>query len=91
MTRDQHPGVRVVAFRGDVDFSATGNLGSADRAVNLAARKVISANDGKIKRNLVSNPGQTIPASYLVRGLLAGLGAALGFLVPPRSRVTAAH
>ncbi len=84
MTRDEHPGARVVAFRGGIDFSATGNLGSADRAVNMAARKVILANDGKVKRSLISNPGQEIPASYLVRGLLAGLGTALGFLVPPR-------
>ena len=29
--------------------------------------------------------------SYVLFGLLAGLSAALGFLVPPRSRVTAVH
>jgi hypothetical protein len=28
---------------------------------------------------------------YVLFGLLAGLSAALGFLVPPRSRVTAVH
>ncbi len=89
MTRDEHPGVRVVAFRGGVDFSASGSLGSADRAVSLAARKVIAANNGQVKRSFISNPGRLLPTSYLLRGLLAGLGTALGLLVPPRSRVVA--
>jgi len=93
MTRDDHPGVRVVAFRGGgVDFSATGSLGSADTAVNLAARDVIAANDGKVKRSFISNPARTPAlAFYGLIGLLVGLGMALAFLlfrVFRRSRVT---
>ena len=86
MTHGDHPGVRVVAFGRNIDFSATGSLGSADRAVNLAARKVIAANGGKVRTSFIGNPGRLIPASYLLSGLLAGLGTALGFLVPPRAR-----
>jgi hypothetical protein len=105
MTRDDHPGVRITAYGGrcqqcrwlkrHIDFSDTGSLRSTERAVHLAIREVIAANDGK---------GETwdpvvwrVPRSghglvgYGLTGLLAGLGAAIGFLVPPKSRVTAVH
>jgi hypothetical protein len=35
--------------------------------------------------------GRRPMGSYVLFGLLAGLSAALGFLVPPRSRLTAVH
>ena len=35
--------------------------------------------------------GRLPMGGYVLFGLLAGLSAALGFLVPPRSRVTAVH
>jgi hypothetical protein len=35
--------------------------------------------------------GRLPMGSYVLFGLLAGLSAALGFLVPPRSRLTAVH
>ena len=35
--------------------------------------------------------GRIRPGGDVLLGLLAGLSAALGFLVPPRSRVTAVH
>jgi len=90
MTRDDHPGVRVVDYRLNVvEFSAIGSLASAERAVNLAARDVIAANDGKVKTRFISNPGQIPqPAFYALIGLLAGVGIALGFVVPPKSRLT---
>jgi hypothetical protein len=89
MTRDDHPGVLVVAHGRSITFSATGSLGAADRAVSLANRAVIAANNGKVKARLY---GTASPAGgrYTLMGLLAGLSAALGFLVPSRSRVTAA-
>ncbi|HEX7996064.1 MAG TPA: hypothetical protein VF506_19265 [Streptosporangiaceae bacterium] len=36
-------------------------------------------------------PGRLPMGSYVLFGLLAGLSAAVGFLVPPRSRMAAAH
>jgi hypothetical protein len=35
--------------------------------------------------------GRLRPGGDVLLGLLAGLSAALGFLVPPRSRMTAVH
>jgi hypothetical protein len=104
MTRDDHPGVRVVAYGGHcqgcqwlkrhIGFSATGSVSSRERAVRLAVREVIAANDGKgttwdplVER--VPRRGHGL-SGYALTGLLAGLGAAVGFLVPPKSRVTAA-
>ncbi len=90
MTQDGHPGVRVVAyFARHIDFSATGSLASAERAVNQASKKIIAANDGKVKR---MSPGYAVQlglAGYGLKGLLAGLGTALGFLMPSRSRMRA--
>src|SRR5690242_16404946 len=49
MTRGDHPGVLVTAHRRVISFSATGSLRDADRAVTLANRAVIAANEGKVK------------------------------------------
>lgn len=90
MTRGDNPGVRIDAYRRSIGFSATGTLSGADRAVGAAIRQVIALNDGKYKR---TEPGlamrQQNEGVYGLFGFLAGLGTALGFLMPPRSRVTA--
>jgi hypothetical protein len=90
MTRDVHPGVRVVAYGArHVSFSATGSLARADRAVNLANKEVIAANDGKVKSMFYGLAAPFSPVGDGLKGFLAGLGAALGFLLPPRSRLRA--
>ena len=91
MTRDDHPGVRVVAYGGrHIGFSATGSLGSTERAVNLAVREVVAANDGKVKRTWDGLVFRLPPrhyglSPYGLTGLLAGLGTALAFIVPPKA------
>jgi hypothetical protein len=50
---------------------------------NIAAHHLQPANLGD-----VGPSGRLRLGSYVLFGLLAGLSAALGFLVPPRSRVT---
>ena len=72
-----------------IDFSASGSLGDAGRALNLANRAVIEANDGKVKMWLDDLTTRRPTVRYGLFGLLAGLGAALGFLVPPKWRVIA--
>jgi hypothetical protein len=89
MTRDDHPGVLIVAHGGRFYFSATGSLGDAVTAVTLANRAVIAANDGKVKTWFHGRTVRGPTVKYALLGLLAGLGAALGFLVPPKWRVTA--
>jgi hypothetical protein len=104
MTRDDHPGVRVVAYGGHcqgcrwlkrhIGFFATGSLGSTERAVHLAVKEVIAANDGKVESTWPGEIFRLPPrryglSGYVLFGLLAGLSAALGFLVPPRSSLTA--
>jgi hypothetical protein len=96
MTRDDHPGVRVDARLGHIDFSATGSsLGGSDRAAiraeSQAIRDVIAANNGKVEGVQGGLAGRFYPLDYALDGLLAGVGIALGFLVSPRSRVTAPH
>ena len=89
MTRDDHPGVRVDGHGRYIEFSATGSLSGAWRAVSQATREVIAANNGKVK-GFEYGRAERIPLSgYGLFGFLAGLGTALGFLVPPRWRVTA--
>ncbi|MGN6681846.1 MAG: hypothetical protein ACTHKL_29130 [Streptosporangiaceae bacterium] len=93
MTRDDHPGVRVDACPGHIDFSATGSsLGGSDRAAiraeSQAIREVIAANNGKVEGVLPSLAGRFYPLDYALDGLLAGVGIALGFCLPPRSRLT---
>jgi hypothetical protein len=88
MTRDDYPGVRVDYAGRSISFSATGSLGDADKAVDRANRAVIAANNGKIK-TMVHGMSVRVPSGrYALLCLLAGLSAALGFLVPPRSRLT---
>jgi hypothetical protein len=104
MTRDDHPGVRVIAYGGrcqgcrwlkrHIGFYATGSLGSTERAVHLAIREVIAANDGKVERAWLGEILRLPPrryglSGYGIIGLLAGISAALGFLLPPRSRLAA--
>jgi len=90
MTRDDHPGVFIVAHGGRfIDFSATGSLGDAVRVVTLANRAVMAANDGTVKTWFHGRTVRRPTVKYALLGLLAGLGAALGFLVPPKWRVTA--
>jgi len=62
-----------------IDFSAIGSLGDAVRAVTLANRAVIAANDGKVKTWFHGRTVRRPTVKYALRGLLAGLGAALGF------------
>ena len=93
MTRDDHPGVKVVAYGSrSIDVSASGSsFLSADmaaaRAADQAIRDVIAANNGKFQTRL---PDMTLPAPsgrYILLCLIAEMSAALGFLVPPRSRL----
>ena len=81
----------VTAHRRVIFFSATGSLGDADRAVNLANKAVVAANEGKVKARELGSAARVPAARYALIGLLVGIGAALGFLVPPRSRVMAAR
>ena len=90
MTRNDHPGVSVVAYgERNIGFSTTDSISSADRAVNLAYKELVAANDGKIKRVFYGLAAPLGPDADGLKGLLAGLGTALGFLVPPRSRTRA--
>jgi hypothetical protein len=90
ITRGDLPGVSVTApSQRIISFSATGSIRSTDRAVNLASKEVIAANDGKIQRGMISNPGQVPPDIDGLKGFLVGLVAALIFLVPPWQRIAA--
>ena len=89
-TRDDHPGVLVIAHGArHIEFSATGSLGVTNRAMTLAKKAVIAANDGKVKTWFPDLTVRRPTVRYTLLGLLAGLGTALGFLVPPLSRGTA--
>ncbi|HEX9515077.1 MAG TPA: hypothetical protein VF940_02765 [Streptosporangiaceae bacterium] len=57
-------------------------------ALTLATSSFIRADDGKFKVIFHGTAGR-LP--YGLFGLLAGMSAALGFLVRPRSCVTAVH
>jgi len=88
MTRADHQDVRVDAYKGSLSFSATGSPDDAYRAVNLANKAVIVANNGKIKARIFGTTPRVPSGRYALIGLLAGIGAAIGFLVPPKRRVT---
>jgi hypothetical protein len=49
----------------------------------------LAEDDGKVKRVFVGLAGPLGPELDGLKGLLAGFGTALGFLVPPRSRTRA--
>ena len=97
MVKGLHPGVRVIAA-GDrtIYVSANGSLAGSANAVGAAVRELIGHADGRV--SFLGTGGHALirtalgnPVHYGVVGLLAGLGVALGFLVPPRSRMTAVH
>jgi hypothetical protein len=95
MVRGQHPGARVTAAGSrSIYVSANGSLTGSANAVGAAVRELIGHADGRV--SYMGTGGHALvrtslgnPVHYGAVGLLAGLGAALGFLVPPRSRVTA--
>jgi hypothetical protein len=94
LTSGEHPGVRVYAMKNFVWAGATGSLDGTADAVGAAVREVIANNHGKVKAVMRSfGLPQRRPLGNLVHygllGLLAGLSAAFGFLVPSSSRVTA--
>ena len=89
ITRGDHPGMRVDAYRRSISFSATGSVRSAWRAVNQATREVIALNHGKVGHPEGGFAVRQSLFGYGMFGFLAGLGTALGFLMPPRSRATA--
>jgi hypothetical protein len=90
--RGKHPGVQVVIsarhFRGPrrILISATGSIHEGP-AVTKAAREIIALNNGHGKRLVYPGVNVSILAGNpLEYGLLAGVGTALGFVVPPRRR-----
>src|SRR5262245_60490275 len=93
MTRGQHPGVRVLAAGGRVVLvSASGNLMGSANAVGAATRELIGHAHSKV--TTIGSAGHAMmrplgnPAHYGAVGLLAGLGAGIGLVVPFRRRVT---
>jgi hypothetical protein len=90
MTQSQHPGVQITVARNlpSVYISATGSIPGADRAVRSAARDLIAPSTSagpSTSRGCPPRLPWAMRSLWLDR-LLAGLGAALGFLVPPRAR-----
>ena len=92
-TTGQHPGVRVLAYDDhSIYISATGTIADAASAVDRATREVIAAYHGKI-RTVLSSAAHALgrplgnPVHFGLLGLLAGLSAALGFFIPPASRL----
>jgi hypothetical protein len=94
MTKGDHPGVGVIADgRRFITVTATGSPGNVWRAVSAVAREVSQNADGRVMAmtghlETTQSPLGN-PVHYGLVGLLAGLSAALGFVVPPKSRVTA--
>jgi hypothetical protein len=85
LMKGQHPGVRVIARAPClIVISATGGF-HARWLVTKAGREVVALNDGKAKRS-VAGLGRGLAGNPAEYGLLAGLGAGLGFVVPPRRR-----
>jgi ABC-type molybdate transport system substrate-binding protein len=95
MVRGQHPGVRVSAAGGrSIYVSANGSLTGSWNAVAATVQELIGHADGKV--SYLGSGGHALirtslgnPVHYGAVGLLAGLGAGLGFLLPPRSRLSA--
>ena len=88
IARNGRPSVLVTSHGRQISFSSTGSLGHADRAVEMANRAVLAANNGRIKAVLRYLPARLYKTSSdALIGLLAGLGTALGFLVPFRWRM----
>jgi hypothetical protein len=87
ITQGRHPGVRV--FAGCERCIYVSAPSDAQEAFSLAYREVVAANNGKGTPmiSFLATPLPTPTTRYGLFGLLAGLSAALGFLVPPRSRL----
>ena len=97
--RGLHGGVRVVAH-GDrvLELSANGSLSDAKKAAGLRpvslryAVNMVLLGVGRMPKVIWHGTAGRLPlGGYVLVGLLAGLSAALGFLVPPTSRATAVH
>ncbi len=94
MVRDQHPGVRVIPAGSRVIYvSANGSLAGSANAVGAAVRELMGHTDSNV--SVMGRAGHALIRTtlgnrvhYGAVGLLAGIGAAVGLLVPPRSRVT---
>jgi hypothetical protein len=84
MMRGQHPGVQVVARAPRVVIISAFGSSQAWRVVVKARREVIALNDGKVKRVGGFFGGSSLAGNPAEYGLLAGLGAGLGFVVPTR-------
>jgi hypothetical protein len=95
MTSGRHPGAQVRASGGNmISITASGTVLAADEAVRVAYKEVIAANDRKFQflpyyahfaEQLELTWGNPMHRGWV--GLLAGISVALGFLVPPKSRV----
>jgi len=94
MTSGHHPGAQVRADGHNVDIEATGTILGADHTMSVAYKEVVAANDRKFQflpyyahfaDQLELTWGDPVHRGLV--GLLAGISVALGFLVPPRSRV----
>jgi hypothetical protein len=94
MTSGHHPGAQVRADGQEVNIEATGTILGADHAMRVAYKEVVAANDRKFRflpyyahfaDQLELTWGDPVHRGLV--GLLAGISAALGFLVPPRSRL----
>ena len=93
--RGKHRGVRLVIsprrLRGPrrIEISATGSIHEG-LAVTKAGREVIALNNGQGNRRVyVGVAGSELAGNPMEYGLLAGVGAALGLVVPPRRRAPA--
>ncbi|MDR2986604.1 MAG: hypothetical protein LBV34_17375 [Nocardiopsaceae bacterium] len=94
MVKGQHPGVRVIpAGSRTIYVSVNGSLNGSANAYAAAVRELLGHVHGKV--DAIGRAGHAListtlgnPVHYGAVGLLAGLSAALGFLVPPKSRLT---
>ena len=94
MVKGQHPGVRVIPVGSrSIYVSVNGSLDGSANAYDAAVRDLLGHVHGKV--HSIGTGGHALirtalgnPVHYGAVGLLAGLSAALGLLVPPRSRLT---
>lgn len=91
----KHPGVQVVISALPVRasrkilISATGSIHKG-LAVTKTGREIIALNDGRGNRLVYPGlAGTELAGNALEYGLLAGVGTALGLIVPPRRRTPA--
>jgi hypothetical protein len=94
MTRGHHPGAQVWAHGRGITIHASGSFAGAEHAMRVAYGEIVASNDRKFKSyypDFADQVGFTWGNRFHngLLGLLAGTGAALGLLVPSRSRVTA--